>query len=141
MFLRYAYSPSFEAGWAIGVQLIAEVVVGTDNHKVTEGFAYTKKLESDAYVRLSELDQVVSTTITPAVIESADIIEFSRLAGEITLTPSVFPWASMDGTLSSLAISAGDSKMGAEWNTEHPDSWRGLQEMHCLLERFIAKYH
>ncbi len=140
MFLRYAYSPSFEAGWAIGVQLVIQTVAGTDEHKVIEGFAYTKTLKGDAYVRASDLDSVLSTSLTPADIESADIAEFSRVAAAVSLTPSVYPWDSMDGALSSLAVIAGDSAMTAEWNTEYPDGWSGLEELHSLLQRFFTKY-
>ena len=34
MFLRFAYSPSFETGWAVGVQIDVQTVVGSDKEEV-----------------------------------------------------------------------------------------------------------
>tara|TARA_R110002096_G_scaffold54517_22_gene140696 strand:- start:12539 stop:12964 length:426 start_codon:yes stop_codon:yes gene_type:complete len=141
MFLRYAHSPSCLPGWAIGVQLVVETTVGSQDEQIKEAFVYTKALTTDAYVKAGELGSVVSTNITPAEMTQEDLAEFSRTIAKVSISPGTYPWASMDGALSSLAVDAGDTSMTAEWNTEHSESWKGLNELHSMLELFYKTYN
>ena len=141
MFLRYAYSPSFQPGWAIGVLLVVPAEVGSASISISEGFVYSIKTKRDAYIRACDLNEAVKTTLTPAEIEPDDLTSIVQIASEVSLSPSLFPWVSMDGSLSSLAIDAGDSSMTAEWNTEHPERWIGLEALHSELKRLFTKYH
>ena len=141
MQLRYAYSPSFSEGWAIGVLVDCDVVVSSDEPLVTNAYVYTKKLSADSTVKVADLTSTVSMNkLTPAEISIEDRNEFLRVVGNVSITPGMFPWMSADGALSSLSVDAGDSLLAVEWNTDHSDSWVGLEALHDLLERFFGIY-
>lgn len=122
------------------MQLVVDAPIGPDGGSIKEGFVYTKLLRKDAYVRASELEAIVSSDLTPAELEESDLESIQQIASRVTLTPTPYPWMSCDGALSALLVSTGDSSIMAEWNTEHPHAWQGLDTLQAELQRLFAKY-
>ena len=141
MFLRFAYSPSFETGWAVGVQIDVQTVVGSDKEEINGGFVFCASLKRDAYVRSLELLQLLPGTATPSELEQDEVDAVIAACSKVVLTPSTYPWASVDGALSTLSICAGDSSLSAEWNGGYSSEWKGLEELCKLIREIYNKYH
>ena len=141
MFLRFAYSPSFESGWAVGVQIDVRTVVGSDTEEISGGFAFCTSLKRDAYLRSLELLQLLPGTTTPSELDQEEVDEILVACSNVVLRPGIYPWASTDGALSTLSISAGDSSLSAEWNGGYPSEWKGLEQLSELLRKIYENHH
>lgn len=141
MFIRYAYSPSFEEGWAVSVELVPRVTLDADEVNFEQGRFSTKRLRIDAYVRSKDLEKLFSENDSHVELESDQIELVFNTVLSMKLAPANHPWATLDGALSSLTIESSDCLLAVEWNTKYPENWSGLNGVHCLLEKLFASHH
>ena len=138
--IRYSYSPAFEAGWAIGIRLDTEVEIGMTSSVVNGGHIVSKVLANDAFLSAADLPSELMFSPDDRPLKEIHWRNVVEAASEICISPAPFPWASCDGALSALHVKTGDTTFTLEWNTMHPEEWKGLEQFHELMEQLFKQH-
>jgi hypothetical protein len=116
MDIRYSYSPTFNAGWMIGIWLDVEVIPGTTSWQVSGGRVETKDLKIDAYVGLADFTDEITYSTYKRELHKSDCDKLVTAIAKIAFVPAPLPCAVFDGAKTALLIRDGQVIVSAEWN-------------------------